>query len=339
MKTFLGIFCGLLMAQSAAAHRLAPLLLELHEEDSGQYRLAWQLPSSSAMRGIPPLRLPPACRLSEELVSTIVPTVTGTALRWSGEINCEDSTLAGEVFGTEGLGEGSEMVLLRVSFQNGKAWSRLLTAERPTMRLPADPSAWQAWHQYTLLGGEHILKGLDHLLFLLALLLLVQSTRSLIFTITFFTLGHSITLSLAALGVVSFSVNLVELGIAFSILVQAVELTKPVTKRSIFGRRPAFAAGLFGLLHGMGFAAALAETGLPVREVPVALLGFNLGVEIGQLVFIAMVLLAMACQRRIMPDADTKPLRLASIYTIGALAGLWCLERGALLFGLSQQPL
>ncbi len=336
MKVCLGIFFWLLLANPAAAHRLAPFLLDLQEKEAGRYQLVWQLPSSGMAGGIPSLQLPLGCRLSGELSPTAVPTPTGTALRWSGEINCEGDTLAGEIFGVQGLGGKNDMVLLRVAFQGGSTLSRLLTSERPAIRLPTDSDAWQAGRQYSLLGGEHILGGADHLLFLLALLLLVRSTRSLVFTITSFTLGHSITLSLATLGLVRFSVNLVELGIAFSILIQAVELTKPVTLRGILGRRPAFAAGLFGLLHGMGFAAALAEAGLPLREVPAALLGFNIGVELGQLVFVSLVLLAGLSWRRLAPDINIGPVRLAGIYAIGALASLWCIERGAVLFGIAQ---
>ena len=336
MKILLGALCWLLplFAHQAAAHRLAPFLLELNEEGEGRYRVAWQLPAAGAIGGIPALRLPPTCRVSAELLLGTVRTATGTALRWDGEIDCGAAALSGEVFGAEALSGKEQVVLLRASFLNGRSVSRLLTAEHPAIELPAAPEAWTAWRQYTLLGGKHILGGFDHLLFIFALLLLVRGLRSLVFTLTSFTLGHSLTLSLAALGIVRFPVNLAELGIAFSILVLAVELTRPAARRGFCGRRPAFGAGLFGLLHGMGFAGALAETGLPLREVPAALLGFNVGVELGQLAFVLLVLLAGALLRRLAPYAGSGRVRLASVYMLGSLAGLWCAERAAAVFGL-----
>jgi len=183
------------------------------------------------------------------------------------------------------------------------------------------------------LGVSHIIGGVDHLLLVLGLLLLVQDRRRLIWTITAFTLGHSATLALATLGVLRYPVDLVEFLIALSIFVVAVELTRENTERHWLRHRPWLAAVLFGLLHGMGFAGALREVGLPANEIPLALLAFNIGIELGQLLFVAVVLSAAWLWRRWRlthwPELEWVP-----VYAIGVLSAYWCLERGsAVLFG------
>lgn len=179
---------------------------------------------------------------------------------------------------------------------------------------------------YTELGIEHIWSGIDHLLFVFGLLLLVGGGTRLLWTITAFTVGHSITLSLVTLGYFDYPVALVEFAIALSIFVLAVELTR-VDKHDALWRNPWWLAGGFGLLHGMGFAGALAETGLPQDNLPLALLFFNVGIEVGQIVFILLVLAVWFLVRKPLTPWQDR-LRPIPVYVLGALSAMWCIERG-----------
>ena len=179
-------------------------------------------------------------------------------------------------------------------------------------------------------GVEHILFGLDHLLFVLALILLAPSRRVLLWTITAFTLAHSVTLALATLGVVRVPGPPVEAMIALSILLLAGEIAHLERGRpSLTARWPWLVAFSFGLLHGFGFAGALTAVGLPQGDIPLALFAFNAGVELGQLVFIAAVLGALGLVRRIelSPVADRRALRTATYAIWGTLAAFWFFER------------
>jgi hypothetical protein len=164
------------------------------------------------------------------------------------------------------------------------------------------------------------------------LLLWVHGRRRLVATITAFTVGHSVTLSLAVLGVVAFSARWVEVAIAFSLLVLAAELARPASPApSPLGRRPWMLALCFGLLHGFGFAGALAEAGLPIGEIPLALFAFNAGIEAGQLAFVAGVVLLRPMVERLAVGSPAW-LPRAPVYAMGSLAAYWCFERGAALY-------
>jgi hydrogenase/urease accessory protein HupE len=182
---------------------------------------------------------------------------------------------------------------------------------------------------YTVLGIEHILTGFDHLCFVLALMLIVRRTRLLVWTVTAFTLAHSVTLALATLGFIHVPGPPVEATIALSIVFVASEVVQQQRGREgLAARKPWLIALAFGLLHGLGFAGALAEVGLPANAIPLALLFFNIGVEIGQLLFIAAMLVAMRSLQRL--SADHAVLRRAAVvpaYLIGAIASYWTIER------------
>ena len=182
---------------------------------------------------------------------------------------------------------------------------------------------------YLMHGVEHILFGFDHLLFVLALILIVRSGRVLLWTITAFTLAHSITLSLATLGVVQVPAPPVEAAIALSIVLLACEIIRLRRgQTSLTARWPWLVAFAFGLLHGLGFAGALTEIGLPQGDIPLALFAFNVGVEIGQLIFVAAVLGVLACVKRIdfPPVVERHALSIAT-YGIGTMAAFWFIER------------
>jgi len=234
----------------------------------------------------------------------------------------------------------SHMHFARVAVAEGGAVERVLTEAEPRWSLPgagSDATAQAAPGGTTLtgylrLGVDHILTGFDHLLFVLGLVLLVSGRRLLLYTITSFTLGHSVTLSLAALGFVRFPSAPIEVVIAATIAILAAELARGAQAGPTPMRRfPWVMAFVFGLLHGLGFAGALAEIGLPDGEIPLALLSFNLGIEAGQLVFVVAVLAARALAR---PAIDRAPIWLLRVpaYGMGGLAVFWVLDRTAALF-------
>ena len=215
---------------------------------------------------------------------------------------------------------------------------RLFSHEDGIIRVPlaqlqaSSGSRFDAAKRYTLLGIEHILLGIDHLLFVLALLLIVRSPWMLVKTITAFTLAHSITLGLATLGLVYIPSRPVEATIALSIVFLCVEIIHAQRgKTGVAFRYPWVVAFAFGLLHGLGFAGALSEIGLAQAEIPIALLFFNLGVEIGQLLFLGVILILVWGLMRL--RLTTLGIaRLSSAYVIGTVATYWLLERVAIIF-------
>jgi len=220
-----------------------------------------------------------------------------------------------------------------VELADGRSVQAVLRGSQPFHVVPERPSRLGVVRDYLRLGLEHIASGLDHLLFVLGLLLLVGGRLApVVKTVTAFTLGHSVTLSLAVLGFVRFPVGLIELAIAASVFVLGAELARgPGAPASRLRRFPWAMAGAFGLLHGFGFAGALAQVGLPSGEIPLSLFAFNLGIELGQLAFVA---LALAGWRLLVLARAPAPawLRAAPAYGIGTLAAYWCLERAAGLF-------
>ena len=198
------------------------------------------------------------------------------------------------------------------------------------MTVQGAPSLWQVTSDYFALGVEHILGGIDHLLFVLCLLLIVKGKWLLVKTITAFTVAHSITLALATLGFVRVPQAPVEAVIALSILFLAVELVKQQQGKSDLAMRaPWIVAFIFGLLHGFGFAGALSEIGLPQADIPLALLMFNVGVEAGQLLFIVAVLLAIQLWKHVL-NIEPPWLPRATAYVIGSVSAFWIISRVAL---------
>jgi hypothetical protein len=247
--------------------------------------------------------------------------------------------LAGGTFRIDGLEATETDVLLRIDFADGSSFTHRLLPSSPEVVIPEQPGALAVIATYTVIGVEHILFGVDHLLFVFALLLLVAGWGRLVWTITAFTLAHSVTLAAATLDLVTVSGAAVEATIALSILFLATELARrgaaagaPAATQSQLAapgltlRYPWIVAFAFGLLHGFGFAGALADVGLPGHAIPLALLFFNVGVEIGQLMFIAVVLgLAwlLARTHRELPRWSPR----AAAYVIGSLAAFWVFER------------
>ena len=316
---------AVLFSLPVQAHRFAPSLLKVTEIDAGQYNLVWKTPAQ-ATSSVPMRPLwPQSCEVIQANPSQMEGTGKVTSLR----LACADlgtDGLVGETLGIEGLGPNQASAMVMVSLLDGRQYQQVLNAEQPSFVVPEEPDAGEVVTDYSFLGMEHIWGGIDHLLFVFGLLLLVGGGTRLLWTITAFTLGHSITLSLVTLGFFDYPVALVEFTIALSIFVLAVELTRE-GRNDLLWRNPWWLAGGFGLLHGMGFAGALAETGLPQDNVPLALLFFNIGIEIGQVAFILVVLALWWVVRRPIGPYQER-LRWVPVYVLGGLSAMWCIERG-----------
>ena len=260
---------ALALAPSVAiAHPLAPALLELHERGEGRVEVGWKLPLRTLAGFDRSPELPATCRL----VETLPRVVTGLSVteRWIAD--CGAGGLVGQRVGVRGLDITSTDALLRVTLASGHVIERVLRSDAASVVIPEGTTSLEVARDYCVLGLEHIGTGADHLLFVFGLLLLVGGGRRLFQTITAFTVGHSITLSLAATGFVRFPSRPIEVGIAASVFWLAVDLARHADRRASWMRRaPWLMAGSFGLLHGLGFAGALAEAGLQIASHDCAL--------------------------------------------------------------------
>jgi hydrogenase/urease accessory protein HupE len=310
----------MMVAAPAWPHEVRPVALGIVERGALEYQIELRVPQSIEPDNRPSVRWPDGCRENP-----------------AGMLRCEQA-LAGQTLVLEWpLYNPSVTTLARYTTQDGHSRTAVLTPESPTWTVPVDPATRDVVRGYFVLGVEHILGGWDHLLFVAGLLLIARGWRALLLAVSGFTLAHSLTLSLAALGFVHVPIPPTEAAIALSILFLAREALQP-PGRSLAQRFPLFVSALFGLLHGLGFAAALGEVGLPQREIAWALLFFNLGVEAGQLVFICVLLAATLLINRAMTRlALDQPhwranARAGMAYLIGIPAAFWLLQRLPLQF-------
>ena len=316
-----------MLCEPARADEFRPAYLQLRQLDAGQYEVLWKVPALDEARtlSIRPV-FPDGTR---ELTPVESRFAAGTAVqRW--KISAEGG-LAGK--GIDFVGDSTRRieVLVRVERSDGTAQVGRVPPGSRQFLVTSSPGALEVARAYTVLGIEHILTGFDHLLFVLALILLVKGKRRLIATVTAFTVAHSISLFAATLGWVHLAAKPVEATIALSIVFVAAEIVHGREGRpGLTERFPWIVAFLFGLLHGLGFASALAEIGLPQGAIPTALLFFNVGVEIGQLLFIAAMLAIIATARRVTLAWDAR-IRTWTLkippYAIGGLASYWLLAR------------
>jgi hydrogenase/urease accessory protein HupE len=311
------------LAVNADAHRLEPAYLEINEQSAGKFSILWKRPyvAGRPMKIDP--QLPEGCsNITEPAVQALA---SGAIERWL--VNCGSKGMINETIVIAGLSATQTDTLLRVQLIDGSMHTTVLRPDSPSFLVPAKASKSKVAGSYLVLGIEHILGGFDHLLFVLGLLLIVRSTRLLIKTITAFTLAHSVTLAMAALGFVHVPQAPVESVIALSIIFLATELSKQHRgETGLTTRAPWLVALTFGLLHGFGFAGALTEVGLPQSDIPLALLFFNVGVEVGQLMFVAGVL----CVTWVINKMKFRwPVWVehAPAYAIGSLAAFWFIQR------------
>ena len=260
------------------------------------------------------MRLPVVLKLPGRVKNIKDPIVSELAdllveRRW---VDAGPSGLAGERIEFAGLQLTITDVLVRIQTRDGIVSTTLVRPNRPWIEIATAPGLLAVAGAYVLHGIEHILFGFDHLLFVLALILIVRGRRMLLWTITAFTIAHSITLSLATLGLVHVPGPPVEAMIALSILLLACEIVRSQRGQvSMTAQWPWVVAFSFGLLHGFGFASALTQIGLPQSDIPLALFTFNVGVELGQLIFIAVILGLLAAARRFSLPQSLKAMRFS----------------------------
>jgi len=305
---------------NARADELRPGYIELTERTEGVWSLGWK--HTLAQQGPPPQiapGLPDNCEAAGPIRRRTVPG----AVLGSVELDCKGS-LVGQPLDAAALLENGEVIARIVPLEEAAQTFRL-TASQPAARLAAASERPPVWRSYIALGVEHILAGWDHLLFVIALVLLVARWRAVAWAVTAFTAAHSITLAGTTLGLVGLPGRAVEAVIALSILLLAVEIARR-REASLTFRYPWAVAFGFGLIHGFGFAGALREIGLPEGEVWQALLAFNIGVEAGQLLVVAGVLALRWLVMRLAPQADAPALNLAS-YAIGITGAYWLIDR------------
>jgi len=322
-KTVFLLLTFLLFANHSIADEIRMAYMQLNENKKNNFSILFKIPTKKGRKLSINAQLPDTCKNISQIDTHLV----NKAYLNSWDIECKDG-LVGKKISIDGLKQTKTDLLLQIKFLNRESQTILLSADNTSHEIPKEESYLDVIATYTSLGIVHILEGFDHLLFVLALLLIVKSVRQLIWTITAFTLAHSITLAGASLGYISLPQQPVEAIIALSIVFLAMEVIHQ--KRGINGiasRFPWIVAFTFGLLHGFGFAGALSEIGLPQQSVPLALLFFNVGVEIGQLIFVSIVLLFGYVFKKLKQSHLLQRTELVVTYLIGGLSSFWLIER------------
>jgi hypothetical protein len=330
-RSIAGLFAALVVVlaalPAARAHETRPIYLEIKETDPGRYSVLWRTPVLAGRR------LPVAIKLPENVRNLKEPAVqelTDSLLerRW---IDAGPGGLAGKRVEFPGLQLTITDVLVRIERFDGTRSTEIVRPSRPWIEIAAPRGALATAGVFLSQGIEHILLGVDHLLFVLGLLAIVRTPWMLVKTITAFTVAHSITLAIATLGYVHVPAAPLNAAIALSILFLGPEIVRAWRGGTSFTiRHPWVVAFAFGLLHGFGFASGLAAIGLPQTDIPLALLMFNVGVEIGQLAFVATILLLVRAFR-VLEVYWPRSLGLAPAYVVGSLGAFWTIQRVVLM--------
>ncbi len=334
MKHF-GRFCTALLlavlfaAPTARAHEVRPGYLELTETAPGQFSVLWRTPLLSGKRLPVVLKIPDDVQnLKEPAVQELADSLVERRL-----IDAGPNGLAARRIEFVGLQLTITDVLVRVAMLDGRNWTVIARSSQPWVEIAASQTWLGVAGTYIVQGLRHILFGADHLLFVLGLLLIVAKRWMLLKTVTAFTVAHSITLAIATLGYAEVPVPPLNAAIALSILFLGPEIVRSGRgETSLTIRRPWVVAFAFGLLHGFGFASGLTSAGLPRHELPLALVSFNVGVELGQLGFIGLIL-ALEHSFRILEVRWPRWAQALPAYTVGSLGAFWTVQRLALLFG------
>jgi hydrogenase/urease accessory protein HupE len=317
---------------AAQAHETRPAYLEIKETAPGQFSVLWRTPVLAGMRLPLMLTLPDGVK---DLKASVVQELTDSLVerRW---IDAGPNGLAGKRIEISGLQFTITDVLVRVELVDGRTMQTIARPSQPWVEIAASQSRWEAMGTYLVEGIRHILLGVDHLLFVLGLLLIVRDRWMLVKTISAFTAAHSITLAIATLGYASAPAAPLNAAIALSILFLGVEVVRSWRgETSLTIRQPWVVAFAFGLLHGFGFASGLTTLGLPRTEIPLALLMFNVGVEVGQLLFVILVLL-LERAFRVLEVRWPRWVEAAPAYMVGSLGAYWTIQRMVVLLGSAR---
>jgi hydrogenase/urease accessory protein HupE len=326
MRRVLELFAIMLFALAlpAKADEFRPAYLQLTQTSAASYDVLWKSP---ALDENTPLKVHPVFPAGVTEQGARGSTFAAGTMRQRWRITVPGG-LNGKAIAFPGLAESRIDILVRLERLDGSVQLERILPSLPSFTAKASPGAYEVARTYGVIGIGHILLGFDHLLFVLALVMIVKSTRRLLVTITAFTVAHSITLSLATLGVLHVPGPPVEAIIALSIVFVASEIIhRRQGREGLASRKPWVVAFAFGLLHGLGFAGALAEVGLPENSIPLALLFFNVGVEIGQILFVGALLAGAALVRRLASPIDPRWSVVLPAYAIGGIASFWVFER------------
>jgi hydrogenase/urease accessory protein HupE len=321
-KYLLNSIVGILLPGLLWAHEIRPGYLEIKENTDHSLQIIWKQPTTGEYSI--PLHPVISTGWMMDSLAAISQTESYLIKRW--QIPAIHESLDKQIIKIDGLEKTMTDVLVQVILLNDVSFTYLVKPIQPFVKLDLsnpEPPVWQ----YIQLGIYHIWSGFDHLLFVLGLLLLVKKRSRLIWTITAFTVAHSITLALATLHIINVSASFTETAIALSIVFLAVELLRHYKGINGFAYHfPWLVSFLFGLLHGLGFASALQDVGLPENNIPLALFLFNIGVEAGQLAFVFVMLFLMAGIRRTKFQFPQWSYKLPA-YMIGTMAMYWFIER------------
>jgi hypothetical protein len=329
VAAFVILCSGLLWAHGALAHPLAPSVLSFEPHPDGTLTMTWRTPARRPTGQSLRPRVPTSCtplgpaeQRRNEDQTAIIETV---------RLRCDRPDMLGAVVGVDGFEDSAMNVVVRIVRTDGSTHHAILDAGTPELIIEPPERQSHSLGEYLSLGIEHLLTGWDHLTFVIGLLVLFGWHRRLIGAVTAFTLGHSLTLALSVLGIVRVPQMAVEALIAMTIVVLALEIQSG--RHGPVWRHPWSLPGSLGLLHGLGFASVLFDAGLPAGEIPLALLGFNLGLELGQLLAIALAWALYAMVRGAIPPAWRAKPTIAA-YVIGSLAAFWVLERTFAMLGV-----
>lgn len=307
----------------AYADDINPSLLSIKENKMGWFDVIWKVPTKNNRA----LGLNAKLPKSMELIGTPLERVAPGAYIETSRYKTKEASILGKEISVEGLAATQSQVLLRLELSDGSVFSSILRPDNATYIIPQKASKLDVALEYWKMGTIHILEGVDHLLFVFALLLIVAGFKPIIKAITAFTVAHSITLALTTLGLLSLPAAPTEAIISLSIMFLAAEIIhKYRGQLSLTEKYPWVVAFIFGLFHGLGFAGALAEIGIPQHEVPLSLLMFNVGVETGQIFFIMVVLSIIALLQHLPFKVPQGALHTIP-YAIGTVAAFWTIER------------
>jgi hypothetical protein len=321
----------LVYSSVSVADEIRPALLQIDEREGGWIDVTWKIPVRQdrglGLTPVLPDFLEPAGPASGRL------TPSGGWVEYSS-YRSGGQALTGATLKIDGLGPIQTDVLVRIALADGSAHSTILRAGNDSFTIPEQATKREVAVSYWQMGTIHILEGTDHLLFLLVLLLIVTGLWPLLKTVTAFTVAHSLTLALATLGFVNIPPAPTEAVISLSIMLLAVEAVRKLAgEMTLAERYPWLIAFTFGLVHGLGFAGALSEIGVPQNDVPLALLMFNVGVETGQVIFVVAVSLLLAALHKLHGRSAVAMFRTAP-YAIGGIAAFWTIQRVAASIGV-----
>ncbi len=320
----LAVLCAL-AAMPAQADDNRPLTISLTEEDTGTFEVKWKIPANVEAGFIPQLAAPDGCVAGEQ------------TRQWSDALGhwkqqqwvCSDGISGKDIAITYAVANPGLATIARIRAGGKPAETLLLQAGEDVLHIsaPEDAGDSRTFSEFVKLGFEHIWEGIDHLLFVTGLIIIAGTWRRVLVTVTGFTVAHSITLALAALDLIQLNIRAVETVIALSIVFLAVEIARG-RRDSLTWRRPVAVAASFGLLHGFGFASVLREIGLPDEGLLTALCAFNIGIEIGQVIFAGVLFGAWQIARRLQPiSARTARMQKFAAYGLGITASYWLIER------------